>query len=144
MGADEHREHAGRLVGFDKAHAAHVGGEHVDLAGILAGFVTGVFVVEVELEIFDVVEALVPLIERFDVDRADVLVAVLAKLGDEVAADKTAAAGDYDGLIAHGYLQLHCPMLVMNLVGKIDRLTAVAEGGERRGHDYTGLNGLDE
>ena len=37
MRVDEHREHALGLVRLDEAHAAHVGGQVVDHAGVLGG-----------------------------------------------------------------------------------------------------------
>src|SRR5207248_11464559 len=67
-------EHAQSLVVFDEAHAAHIGGEVVDGAAVAAaeGFLAGVFQIQIELEIFHFGENLIPLIERLDVDRADV------------------------------------------------------------------------
>ena len=94
MGVDQHREHAEGFVVFDEAHAAHVGGEVVDFAHSVAGTLASFAELEIGLDVFDVVEDLIPLVERFDVDAADVLVALVAEMGDQVSTDETTAASN--------------------------------------------------
>jgi hypothetical protein len=62
----------------------------------LHGLVTIIEVFEVELVIFDVVEGLVPFVERLLIDGAEVGVALTAKVSNEVAANETAGAADED------------------------------------------------
>ena len=68
---DQHRQHAEGLVVLDEAHAAHVGRQVVNLARPAAGLVAGVAQLQIGLDVFDVVEHLIPLVERLDVDTAD-------------------------------------------------------------------------
>ena len=60
----------------------------------LSDFVAGGFFLEIELEVLDVGEDLIPLVEGFDIDGADVGVALAEQVADEMAADETAAAAD--------------------------------------------------
>ena len=89
---DQHGQHAQRLVVLDEAHAAHVGGQVVNLHGALGGRLAVFLEIQIEGEILDVVEALVPFVERLDVHRANVAVALLAQQRDQRAANKTARA----------------------------------------------------
>ena len=93
---DQHGEHAQGLVVLDEAHAAHVGGEVVDRARALDG-VHGRRRCRSQVgdEVLDAVGALVPLVERLDVDGADLGMAALLQGADEMAADEAAAAGDH-------------------------------------------------
>ncbi len=91
---DQHAEHAEGAVVFDEAHAAHVGGEVIDDFGALERFIASGFFLEIELEVFDVGEFLIPLVEGFDVDGADVGVALGEEVGHEMTADETAGAAD--------------------------------------------------
>src|ERR1700750_1163630 len=92
---DEDREHAQGFVLLDEAHPAHVCGEIVDLRRA-AGSDFAVFLqVEIEADIFDVVESLIPLMKRFNVDRADRRAASAPQIRDESTADETTCAG-YD------------------------------------------------
>jgi hypothetical protein len=71
VGVDQHRKHAERLVLLDETHAAHVRGKVKDLAGAFGGGLAVLFQVEVERQILDIVEALIPFVERLDVYCAD-------------------------------------------------------------------------
>ena len=71
---DQHAEHAEGLVILDEPHAAHVGGEVVDDRGFFAGLLAGFLFLQVELQVLDAAEFLIPLIKRFDVDGPDVCV----------------------------------------------------------------------
>ena len=91
--------HSG-LVVLDEAHAAHVGGEVVDhRAHPSRAARAGVAKVAGQPQVLDVVEALVPLVERLDVDRADLGVATLLQNADQMAADEAAGAGDNHKII---------------------------------------------
>src|ERR1043166_3721359 len=100
VGVDEHREHAERAVVFDEAHAAHVGGEIVNDGRVLQRLFAGVLFLEIELEIVDVGEALVPFVERFQVHGPHVRVPLPEEVRDEVAADESAAAA-YNNFLFH-------------------------------------------
>ena len=52
------------------------------------------FSCKIELEVFDVGESLIPLVERLDIDGADVGVALGEEVADEMAADETAGAAN--------------------------------------------------
>ena len=95
MGVDEHGEHAQGLVILDEAHATHVGGEIVDFVGASRGSLAVFLEVQIEREIFDIFEALVPLMERLDVDGANGLVATGAKRRYEMAANEPAGSRDH-------------------------------------------------
>src|SRR5208283_3193539 len=93
MCVDQHRKHAKGFVFLDEAHAAHVGGQIVNITRALGGSLTILLVVEIQREIFNVPESLVPMIERLDVNSANTLVALRAQGGHEIAADKTTGTG---------------------------------------------------
>ena len=94
VGVDEDAEHAEGFVVFDEAHAAHVGGEVVDDFGVFADELAGVDALDVHDEVFDVSVELIPVVEGFLVDGADVGVSLLLEEFDEVAADESAGSGD--------------------------------------------------
>ena len=98
---DEHREHAQGLVVLDEAHAAHVGREVEDRVGALDGGVAVALEVEIEDEVLDVGEPLVPTGLGFAVDGADAGEPLAPEIGDEVPADETAAATDNYEVILH-------------------------------------------
>ncbi len=101
MGVDEHREHAGGLVVLDEAHAAHVGGEVEDLLDAVDRGPAGAELAQVEDEVLGAGVHLVPLAERLDVGRAD-LVAAAQQVGDQPSADESATAGDEHARYRHG------------------------------------------
>src|SRR5690606_15715739 len=98
--ADEHAEHARGLVRFDEPHAAHVRGEIVDLVRPLARLAAGSQVIEIELQVFNVVEHLIPLVEGLDVDRSNGE-ALFTEMAYQPAADEAASAGDDDEIVGH-------------------------------------------
>jgi hypothetical protein len=81
-------------VGLDEAHAAHVGGEVVDRARALGGGAAGLEQGEVAHLVLDARGLLVPLVERLDVDGADLGMAALLQDADQMAADEATGAGD--------------------------------------------------
>ena len=54
-----------------------------------------------ELEIFDAGSALIPLLDGFDIDATDILKTLANEVGNEVAADKAAAAAHNDFFTLH-------------------------------------------
>ena len=76
MGIDQDREHAERAVVFDESHAAHVGSEIIDNGGVAERLFAGGFILQINPEIFNLGENLVPFIEWFDVHRAQILAAL--------------------------------------------------------------------
>ena len=94
MRVDQHGQHAQSFVVFDEAHAAHVGGELKDNLGAGGGQEAGIFILQVEGEALYVVGDLVPLVERFDVDGANDLDAVVEQVLHEMAADESAGTAD--------------------------------------------------
>jgi hypothetical protein len=89
MGIDEDREHAKRFIVLDKLHPAHIGREIVDVGGAMSGFLTVFSEIQIERKILNVVETLVPLIERLNVYRSDPLVASRAEICDKIPANET-------------------------------------------------------
>src|ERR1700678_117364 len=93
---DQDGQHAQGFVVLDEAHAAHVGREVVNLVHALRGDFTIRFFVEIEGEILDVAKALIPLVDRLNVDCANISVALVAERRDEMATNKTAGSrNDY-------------------------------------------------
>jgi hypothetical protein len=92
---DEHGQHAQRFVLLDEAHAAHVRGKIVDFVGALSGAIAVFFEIQIEGEIFDVVEALIPFGEGLSVNRSNMFVSLSAKLRDEMTAYESTRTGDY-------------------------------------------------
>ncbi len=85
---------------FDEPHATHIRGEIVDLERPLARLAAGGQIVEVELEVFNVVEHLIPLVEGLDVNGPDGK-ALFAEMAHQPAADESASAGDDDEIVGH-------------------------------------------
>ena len=101
VGIDQHREHAQGFVVLDKPHAAHIRREIVDFGGALGGLLAVLFQVQVQNQVVGVVENLIPLRQRLDVDGANSLVALASQFGHHGAADKPARPGDQDQIVFH-------------------------------------------
>lgn len=95
----DHAQSAERFVVFDGAHAARVSGQLVDLLGTaekppldcdVAGFAG-----QRAGAVFDVVEDLIPLIERLDVGKSNVAATSVAKHRDQLAGDEPAGTGHH-------------------------------------------------
>jgi hypothetical protein len=69
--------------------------------GAFGGSLAVLFHVEIERQILDIVEALIPLVERLDVHRADPPEALPPQVRDEVAANESTGAGHYNQTILH-------------------------------------------
>jgi hypothetical protein len=78
---------------LDEAHAAHVGGEIVHVAGAIDGSVSGLAQGEVELVVLGRAEVLVPGANGLDVHGPHAPVPRLEQSPDEVPADESAGAG---------------------------------------------------
>ena len=98
---DENRKHAQRLVVLDEPHAAHVGGEVKNLESALGGALAVCPLIQVERKILDIPENLVPLVERFNVNRAKLGITLPAQVSNEGAADEPAGAGNHHQFIFH-------------------------------------------
>ena len=96
MRVDQHRQHAQRAVVLDEAHAAHVGCEVVHDGGVARRCLAGVLSLKIELQVLDLREALVPLVERLDIDGANLPMSLPEQVGNQMAADKSAAAAHDD------------------------------------------------
>ena len=86
---------------FDESHATHVGGEVVNLVGVAGGGLAVLLEVQVEREILDVVETLIPFVQRLDVHGADLLVALFAKISHQASADEAAGPGYHGEFTFH-------------------------------------------
>ena len=91
---DQHGEHARRPVGLDEAHAAHVASDVVDVRHIVDGRAARVERAEIRRSAVDPGGHLVPLVERLEVDRAEVGEALLLEVPNEPSTDEPAGAGD--------------------------------------------------
>ena len=78
MCVDQDREHAQGLIVFDEAHASHIGREIVNVVRAPGCALTVFQKVEVERKVLDIVETLIPLTERLDIDSADLSVSLTA------------------------------------------------------------------
>jgi hypothetical protein len=76
---DEYRKHAQCFIVFDETHTAHIRGEIVNgICPACRNF--AVFAeVQIEREIFDIIEPLIPVFQPLDVDCSDILVPVPAE-----------------------------------------------------------------
>ena len=98
---NEDREHTQGLVLFDKAHTAHIRREVVDLSRASGSDFAILFKVEVERNIFDVIEALIPLMKGLHVDSANGRATAPPQVRDESTTDKTPCAS-YDNYAIRG------------------------------------------
>src|SRR6266404_1050021 len=100
MRVNQHAQHAHRFVVFDETHAAHVRGEIVDEIDISDRALAALLVAEIELHVFNFWEHLKPFLEGFHIHGSDFL-ALTKEISDQMAANKSAAAADYDFLWFH-------------------------------------------
>jgi hypothetical protein len=90
------------LTSTDSMHSAF-GGEVVDHARALGGGPAGLEQGEVAHLVLDARGLLVPLVERLDVDGADLGMAALLQDADQMAADEATGAGDdHEIILGHG------------------------------------------
>src|SRR5207249_3955160 len=103
MGIDQDREHAERAVVFNESHATHVGSEVIDNGGVSQRLFAGGLILQIELEIFNLGENLVPFIEWFDINRAQILAALFQQVRDQMAANETSAAANHNLFCLHNF-----------------------------------------
>jgi hypothetical protein len=60
-----------------------------------------ILVVQIEGEVFDICELLIPAIQRFDIDSSNIAIAILSKISHQIAADKSSGACNQDQFVAH-------------------------------------------
>ena len=96
---DEDRAQALDAVALDEAHAAHVGGQVVDLDRPLAGPGAVVADADVEDEVLDAGGPLVPLVEGLLVDGPDAREALVVEVADERPGDEAAGPGDDEEVV---------------------------------------------
>ncbi len=101
MSIDQHGHHTGGLVEFDETHAAHIAGEIVDHVGVGQSRPAWLLQTKVQLAIINVVEPLVPLVERLDVNGPQVSETTALKVGDVVAAKESTASAHDNTFIRH-------------------------------------------
>ena len=99
VGVDENGAEAFHAEAFDKTHAAHVGGEIVNLDGAFADAVAIILIADIQAEVFHAGHREIPLIERFLVHGADAGEAFFLEVPGEVAGDEATGAGDDDQVI---------------------------------------------
>lgn len=90
MGVDQNAQHAEGLVVLDETHAAHVGGEVVDLGAAVDGLIAMSLVAKVQDQIFGFGKQLIPLAEGFSIDGPDA-VPFFREVGDEMPSMKPPA-----------------------------------------------------
>ncbi len=100
VGVDQNREHAQGLVVLDEAHAAHVGGEVIDIIRVDKRLYAGILETKIRDDIFRTLTNLIPLVERLEIDRSN-LVAFAQQVRSEMATDEASAACDYDQITTH-------------------------------------------
>ena len=94
MRIDQHREHAPGAIRFDETHTAHVRCQIVDVLRVPSGFQARFAPAQVEPEILGSRQELEPVMPGLHVDGAHPPVAIGDQVGDQVAADEAAGAGD--------------------------------------------------
>ena len=99
MGVDENGAQAFDAEAFDEAHAAHVGGQVVDLHGAFANSAAIGLNAHVQTQILNAGNVEIPFVKRLFVHRADVGKAPLLEVPCEVAGNKPARAGDDDQIV---------------------------------------------
>jgi hypothetical protein len=99
VGIDENAAQALHAEPLDKAHPAHVSGQIIDFYGSVADAFAGFLIAAIQAKIFCPWNALVPLIKRFLVHRADASETLLMEVFRQVPADEAASAGDDDEIV---------------------------------------------
>ena len=95
VGVDQNAQHAQRLVVLDETHAAHVGRQIVNNINAADRVFACRFLAQIQVPILNIREKLIPLIQRFYIDRAH-LFALPTKVSDQMSADETSGAANYD------------------------------------------------
>src|SRR5208282_3453952 len=102
MRVDQYREHTKGFVFLDESHATHVGSEIVDVTGALGRRLAVLLLIQIQREILNIREALVPMMQRLDVNGANALVALRPQGSHQSAADKsTGTSHKYEIVMRH-------------------------------------------
>ena len=99
MGVDQGRAHALNAEALDETHAAHIGRQVIDLDRVLHGALAGIAVAEVEAQVFDAGDALVPVAQRLLVHGADAGVTQVMEVPHQRPADKSSSTSNDDQII---------------------------------------------
>jgi hypothetical protein len=102
VGVDKYGEHAESLVSLNETHPSHVGSQVVDVLNVPDGDIAVLAQVEIEREILHVGKPLIPFLERLNIDRSNLSIAPLPKVGYETAADEPTSTGNDNEIIFHG------------------------------------------
>ena len=92
MSTGQDGQHAERFVVLNKTHAAHIRRELKDAVHFLGGFKAVFAQLQIQHPVIGVRIFLVPLVERFDIDRADTGRTFGKELVHQMAANKAAGA----------------------------------------------------
>src|SRR6516164_638140 len=93
MGVDQDGEHAKSLIVLDEPHASHVRGEIVNLVRAFGDDFAISFEVEIQRNVFDVVEMSIPVLQRLVVDGTNRL-APLPQRRNEITPDESTGTRD--------------------------------------------------
>ena len=99
MGVDQNAAQTFDAELLDEAHAAHVGGQVVDLDGVLADAAAVLLLAQVQAEAFDAVDLLIPPGQRFFVHGADFREALVVEVTHQGASDETTRPGDHNQVV---------------------------------------------
>ena len=97
------------LLCFDEPHAPHVGGEVVHDGRAADRRLAGLELLQVEAEVLDLGEALIPALERLDVDGAQPRVPLPTQIRNRVPPDEAAGPAHHDPI---AFVDLHCSSLI--------------------------------
>src|ERR1022692_2275290 len=100
VGVDQNAAQALDAKVFDESHAAHVGGQIIDLCGAFDGLDGMVFLAQVQRKALHAGHPLVPFRQGLAVDGPDAAVAQIVKIPGERAGDEAARARDDDQIVA--------------------------------------------
>jgi glycosyltransferase involved in cell wall biosynthesis len=120
MGVDQDTEHTQGFVILNEPHPSHVCSKVVNELNPRNRLLAGWLVSQVETEVFDVGELLVPFIERFDVNSPNMPAALPAKVRDQIAADKPSGATHKYLFVFHNNpILAHDPRLLQTNITEI-------------------------
>src|SRR3954467_2394607 len=101
MGVDQDGQHTKRLIVFDEADASHICSKIIHDVGAGKRLITRAPLLKVKAQVLDFGKQLMPLIQRFDIDRTKFFAALMKQIRDQVATDKSAASANDDSTSIH-------------------------------------------
>src|SRR5882724_12113317 len=145
MGVDEHAQHAEGPVVLDEAHSPHVGGEVVNDRSVAHRAPAIGELLQVEAAVIDIREALIPTVDRLEVDRSQPRVALAPQVGDQVASDEASGATHDDALrvIDRHRSSVTSRCLLDPLLQQQRAQFAVVRGAENAGYEVLRREHLD-